>query len=96
MWAKEDYFTDEEIAVIVEEAHHVGRRVATHARSTESCAKAVRHGIDILYHMTYIDDATMDLLEQRKDSVFVASIGEINGLLEVGFLTDPANCDVPP
>tara|TARA_B110000003_G_scaffold41197_1_gene38273 strand:- start:386 stop:1633 length:1248 start_codon:yes stop_codon:yes gene_type:complete len=72
VWAKDDYFTDEEIAVIVEESHRVGRRVATHARSAESCAKAVRHGIDILYHMTYIDDATMDLLEQRKDSVFVA------------------------
>lgn len=72
VWAKDDYFTDEEIAVIVEEAHRVGRRVATHARSAESCAKAVRHGVDILYHMSYIDDATMDLLEQRKDSVFVA------------------------
>ncbi len=72
VWAKEDYFTDDEVAVIVEEAHRVGRRVAIHARSTESCAKAVRHGCDILYHMSFLDDATMDMLEERKEEFFVA------------------------
>jgi imidazolonepropionase-like amidohydrolase len=71
-WAKDDYFTDAEIAVAVEEAHRVGRRVATHARSAESCLKAVRNGIDILYHMSYADAECVDLMEQRKDELFVA------------------------
>jgi imidazolonepropionase-like amidohydrolase len=71
-WAKDDYFTDDEVAVAVEEAHHLGRRVSTHARSAESCLKAARNGVDILYHMSYADEACLDILEERKDEVFVA------------------------
>ena len=33
-WAKDDYLTDDEVAVAVEEAHRLGRRVATHARGS--------------------------------------------------------------
>ena len=71
-WAKDDYLTDEEVAVAVEEANRLGRRVATHARSTESCLKAARNGVDIFYHMSYADEECIDLIAERKDEVFVA------------------------
>jgi imidazolonepropionase-like amidohydrolase len=71
-WAGDDYLTDDEIAVAVEEANRLGRRVATHARSTESCLKAARNGVDIFYHMSYADEACIDLIAERKDEVFVA------------------------
>jgi imidazolonepropionase-like amidohydrolase len=71
-WAQDDYLTDEEIAVAVEEAHRLGRRVATHARSAESCIKAARNGVDIFYHMTYADEECFNILEERKDDIFVA------------------------
>jgi imidazolonepropionase-like amidohydrolase len=71
-WATDDYLTDEEVAVAVEEAGRLGRRVATHARSTESCLKAARNGVDIFYHMSYADEECIDLIAERKDEVFVA------------------------
>lgn len=71
-WATDDYMSDEEVAVAVHEAHRLGRRVATHARSTESCLKAARNGVDILYHMSYTNEACLDILEQRKHEIFVA------------------------
>lgn len=72
VWAKDTYMTDDEVAVAVEEAHRVGKRVAAHARSTESIKQCLRLGVDIIYHASYIDDEAADLFEQRKDDVFVA------------------------
>lgn len=70
--AEDTYFTDAEVAVCVEEAHRRGVRVAAHARSAESVKMCLRHGVDIIYHASYIDDEGMDEMERQKDRVFVA------------------------
>lgn len=70
--ARDNYFSDEETRAAVEEAHRRGLRVCTHARSAESVKMSLRNGVDIIYHASYIDDEGMDLLEARKDEVFVA------------------------
>ncbi|MEC7831216.1 MAG: amidohydrolase family protein [Pseudomonadota bacterium] len=64
-------FTDEEVGVIVEEAHRKEMRVACHARSAAAVKQAVKAGIDFIGHANYIDDEALDLLIKNKDKVFV-------------------------
>jgi len=64
--------TDEEISMAVSEAKRRGLRVCAHARSNESIKMCVRHGIEIIYHASFADEATLDLLEAHKDKHFVA------------------------
>lgn len=72
VWAKDTYMSDDEVSVVVEEAHRVGKRVCAHARSTDSIKQCLRTGVDIIYHASYIDDEAADMFEERKDDVFVA------------------------
>jgi imidazolonepropionase-like amidohydrolase len=63
--------TDHEVAAAMEVARGAGVRVCAHARSAESVKMCVRHGIDIIYHATFADEEALDLLEARRDRVFV-------------------------
>lgn len=65
-------FSDEEVAVAVEEATRFGKRVAAHARSCESVKQCVRHGIEVIYHASFTDEEALDMLEAAKDRHFVA------------------------
>jgi len=62
--------TDQEIAIAVQATHAIGRRVAAHARASESVKRAVRHGIDVIYHCDFADEEALDLLESVKDRIF--------------------------
>jgi imidazolonepropionase-like amidohydrolase len=64
--------TDEEIAMAVKEVHARGKRLAAHARSSESVKQCVRHGIEIVYHASFADEEALDMLEAAKDRHFVA------------------------
>ncbi|QKX53692.1 uncharacterized protein TRUGW13939_00772 [Talaromyces rugulosus] len=71
--AAEDCFFDEtETAACVDEAHRHGLRVCSHARARDSVAQCVKYGVDIIYHGSYIDEATMDELEKNKHHHIVA------------------------
>lgn len=48
--------TDDEIAVIVQTAHMLGRQVWTHAHTTEGINAALRNGVDSIEHGTLMDD----------------------------------------
>jgi len=77
------WMSDEEVAVAVAEAKKRNKRVSCHARSCESIKQAVRHGIDIIYHASFTDEEALDLLESKKDKVFVApGIGILVAMLE--------------
>jgi imidazolonepropionase-like amidohydrolase len=65
-------FTEEEIAVCVQEAKAWGKRVAAHARSTWSIKQCVKHGIEVIYHASYSDTEALDMLEAHKMEHFVA------------------------
>jgi imidazolonepropionase-like amidohydrolase len=71
MGAEENQFTDEEVAVAVSEARGRHRRLAAHARSKESIQRCVKFGIEIIYHASFSDTETLDLLEANKDKHFV-------------------------
>jgi imidazolonepropionase-like amidohydrolase len=49
-----------------------GKRGIAHARSSESVKQALRHGIELIYHASFVDNEALDMLEAAKDRVFVA------------------------
>lgn len=56
----------------MDEAHGLGRRLGAHARARDSVKMCVRHGVDVIYHASYIDDEGMDMLEAKKTKHIVA------------------------
>jgi imidazolonepropionase-like amidohydrolase len=72
MSAEITQMTDAEIATAVEEVRMRGKRLAAHARSSESVKQCVRHGIELVYHASFADEEALDMLEANKDRHFVA------------------------
>jgi imidazolonepropionase-like amidohydrolase len=70
--AETTWMLDEEVAAAMREVKIRGKRGIAHARSSESVKQALRHGIDLIYHASFVDDEALDLLEAAKDRVFVA------------------------
>ena len=65
--------TDAEVAAAAEEVKMRGKRIIVHARSAASrssrrCATAS----DLIYHASFTDNETLDMLEAARDAVFVA------------------------
>lgn len=61
----------EEIDAFVRVAHAFGKTVAAHARSPESVKRALRGGVDCIYHCDFVDDEALDMLEAAKDRIWV-------------------------
>jgi imidazolonepropionase-like amidohydrolase len=81
--AEATVMTDAEVAAGVEAAHTIGRRVAAHARASDSVKRALRNGVDIIYHCDYADEEALDMLEAAKDHVFTGpAIGIVLARLE--------------
>jgi imidazolonepropionase-like amidohydrolase len=66
------WMTDAEVAVAAEEVKLRGKRIAVHARSADSVKQALRHGVEIIYHASFTDTETLDMLEAARDRIFVA------------------------
>jgi imidazolonepropionase-like amidohydrolase len=66
------WMSDEEVAVAARETKVRGKRLSCHARSSESVKQAMRHGFDIIYHASFTDEEALDMLEAKKDRIFVA------------------------
>jgi len=65
-------FSEEEVAMLAKEAKRYGKRIAAHARSSESVKQCVRHGIEMVYHASFADEEALDMLEAAKEKHFVA------------------------
>jgi imidazolonepropionase-like amidohydrolase len=63
--------SEEEIQTAVRVARDFGKRVNCHARAAESVKRAVRNGIDVIYHCESADEEAIDMLESAKDRIFV-------------------------
>jgi imidazolonepropionase-like amidohydrolase len=70
--AETNWMTDAEVAAAMEEVRMRGKRGTAHARSSASVKQALRHGIDVIYHASFTDTETLDMLEAARDRVFVA------------------------
>jgi imidazolonepropionase-like amidohydrolase len=49
-------FTVEELKIVADETHRLGKICATHARSRDSITNAAKAGFDLIFHASYIDD----------------------------------------
>lgn len=73
--------SEAEVAAAAEVTLGRGKRLAAHARSSESVRLCLRHGIDIINHATLVDEATMDLMEAKKQDIFVMpALGFVEGV----------------
>jgi imidazolonepropionase-like amidohydrolase len=66
------WMTDAEVAAAAEEVRMRGKRIIVHARSAASVKQALRHGIELIYHASFSDPESLDMLEAAKDRIFVA------------------------
>lgn len=55
-------FTADETREMVDEAHRLGCRVATHAYGREAVMYAAKAGVDLVFHAFYMDDACIEAL----------------------------------
>jgi len=65
-------YDEAEVAAAGEEARRAGIWLACHAQAAEAVKRAVRHGFRALYHCSYADEEAIDLLEAKRDELFVA------------------------
>jgi len=70
--------SEDEIRAGVTAARDFHRMVNAHCRAAESVKRAVRCGVDVIYHCEHADEEALDLLESVKERVFV---GPAIGLL---------------
>ena len=70
--AETTWMSDAEVAAAMDEVRVRGKRGTAHARSAASVKQALRHGIDVIYHASFTDEETLDMLEAAKGRVFVA------------------------
>ena len=76
---------EDEVQMAVSVARDFNKRVNCHARSAEAVKRAVRCGVDVIYHCESADEAALDALESVKEKVFVGpAIGVIYGTLYEG------------
>ena len=57
--------------------------VAAHARASAAVKRALKHGVDVIYHCDYADPEALDLLEAAKDRIFTGpAVGLVLARLE--------------
>jgi imidazolonepropionase-like amidohydrolase len=69
--SQETYLDDAMVAAAVDEAARHGAFVTAHCRSPESVRIAVRNGVRIVHHATFLDDAAITELAAARDDVWV-------------------------
>ncbi len=80
--AETTVMAEDEVAAVSEVAHQHGKRLAAHVRSADSVKLALRHGVDVLYHATLLDNEALDLLEANRERIFVApTLGNLHATL---------------
>jgi imidazolonepropionase-like amidohydrolase len=70
--AHQTVMTEAEIEAVCEVGRMHGKRVAAHARSAQSVKLCLKHGVEVIYHATLVDDETCAALEAARDRIFVA------------------------
>jgi len=65
-------YTEEEIKAAGEQARESGVWLTGHAHAPEAIKMGLRHGFRVLYHCTYADAEAIEMLEAKKDEVFIA------------------------
>ncbi|KPH63459.1 MULTISPECIES: metal-dependent hydrolase family protein [Pseudoalteromonas] len=56
--------SDDELAAIVDTAHHLGRKVTAHAHGTQGINAALKAGVDSIEHGSYLTKESMELFNK--------------------------------
>jgi imidazolonepropionase-like amidohydrolase len=64
--------TEEEVAAVAEVGHQRGVWLACHARADAAVRLALKYDFRAIYHCDFIEGETFDLLEEKRDSIFLA------------------------
>jgi imidazolonepropionase-like amidohydrolase len=76
-------YTQEEASAAGEQARESGVWLACHAQAAEAIKMALRANFRVLYHCTYADSEALDMLEAKRDEIFIApAIGIIQATLD--------------
>ncbi len=70
--AEDTAMSDEEVAAVCAVARQRNKMVAAHARSADAVKMCLHNGVRVIYHATLADEEALDMLEARRDEVFVA------------------------
>ena len=73
--------TQEELNALVDEAHALRRKVATHCHGAEAAKRAVRAGVNSIEHGTFLDDEALDMMKQH-GTYLVPTLMAVQGLQE--------------
>jgi len=65
-------YTEDELTAASEAASDAGLWLSAHTYWPNAIEMALRHGVRVLYHCSFADAATVDLMEARKDDFFYA------------------------
>jgi len=58
-------FSEEEMGVLISEAHRMGRKVAAHAQGEGGIKAAIRAGVDTIEHGIFLDEAAAEMMRER-------------------------------
>jgi len=58
-------FSDDELAAICDEAHHLGLKVAAHAHGADGIKAAIKAGVNSIEHGTFVDDEAIRMMKER-------------------------------
>jgi imidazolonepropionase-like amidohydrolase len=85
-------YSEAEIQAAGEQARESDVWLTGHAHAAEAVKVGLRHGFRVLYHCTYADAEAIDLLEAKKDEIFVApTVGIVQATLDA---TPPPHFDM--
>ena len=77
--------SEAEVMTAVSVARDFGKKINCHARAAGSVKRAVKCGVDVIYHCESADEEALDALESAKHRIFVGpAIGIIYGTLYEG------------
>ena len=65
-------YNDAELAAAAEIAHENGIELMGHCRAAKSVKMALKHGFRAIFHADFADTEALDMLEAKKDEVFLA------------------------
>jgi imidazolonepropionase-like amidohydrolase len=75
--------SEEELRAGVEEAHHVGKKAASHAQGTEGVKNALRAGIDTIEHGIFLDEEAIEMIVKR-GVVYVPTLAAPYQIVQAG------------
>lgn len=85
-------YTEEEVKAAGEAARDYGVWLTGHCHAAEAVKMGLRNGFRVLYHCTYADEEALDMLQAKKDEIFVGpTIGIIQATLDA---TPPPHFDM--